>query len=679
MKYLFISILIAFTASVLNANPNNFTPEKLWKLKRLGGGTVSPDENYVLYSLSSYSVKNNSGETSYYIYNLKDEKSEAISFPDENAKSPRWIDDKTLAYFVNKENDEILINSYNIESKESKSIKKLTNKNVLDFKLSPKNNYLLTLEKIKVRPSFNEMHPEWPEANFKTYDDLMYRHWDKWKDEFAKQLIIYPIGEAAGKSDGINIQKDTEYNGVLTPFGGLEGVVFSASGDEIIYSAKKMKGLDYATSTNSELYLYEILTGDERNLTMQYKGYDTHPRISPDGKSLAWLSMKKDGFEADKNDIILRDLESNQDINLTEDIDLTISQFKWSNDGKSIYFLSVIHATYQIFEYDIKKRKYEQITDGIYNYMSIDEAGKELIALRQSMLVPTDIFKVNKKDGNYEQLTDVNEEIIGKLSKPTLEKRWITTSDKKKMLTWVLLPPNFDHRKKYPALLYCQGGPQGAVSQFFSYRWNLRLMAEQGYVIIAPNRRGLPGFGQEWNDAISKDWGGQAIKDYISAVDEVKKEDYIDENSIGAVGASYGGYSVFYLAGMHQNRFSTFISHCGLFNMTSWYGTTEELFFANWEFGGPYWREEHKPIYKRNSPHYNVKNWDTPMLVIQGGKDYRVPEGQGMEAFQALQILGIESKYLYFPDENHWVLQPQNAMVWQTEFFDWLEKTIHRK
>lgn len=669
-------LIVGFLSTTIYAQKQQqFTPEILWKLKRLGGGSVSPDEKLVLYATTEYEVDENKGKTNYYLLNLESLEKTDLKVPDEGARSLRWTAENEIAYMVNM-GSSIIIKSFNPVSKEIKTLRNIPKNSVQDFKLSPNMNYLLTVEKVKTSQSFKEMHPNLPEANFKVYSDLMYRHWDTWKDEYSDQLFIYPIGEASGKSEGINILNGTSYDGILKPFSGLENVAFSNSGEEVYYAAKKLAGKNYASSTNSELYVYEILTGDNRMMTQGYEGYDTHPSMSPNGQSMAWLSMSRDGFEADKNDIIVRNLSNNEDVNLTRDIDLTVSDYKWSKDGKSIYFLSVIHGTYQIFEYNLKKKTHNQLTDGIYDYNSFYERDKDFIAVRQSMLVPSDIYRINKKDGEVEQLTDVNAEILDVLPKPTLEKRWITTSDKKKMLTWVLLPPNFNRNKKYPAILYCQGGPQGAVSQFFSYRWNFRLMASQDYVIIAPNRRGLPGFGQEWNDAISKDWGGQAMDDYLAAVDEVKKEDYVDESRIGAVGASYGGYSVFYLAGIHEGRFKSFISHCGLYNMTSWYGTTEELFFANWEFGGPYWLEANKPIYQRNSPHYNVKKWDTPMLVVQGGKDYRVPEGQAFEAFQALQILGIKSKLLYFPEENHWVLQPQNAMVWQTEFFKWLDETL---
>ncbi|MDX1351049.1 MAG: S9 family peptidase, partial [Putridiphycobacter sp.] len=404
--------------------------------------------------------------------------------------------------------------------------------------------------------------------------------------------------------------------------------------------------------------------------------YDTNPQYSKDGKYLAWLSMKTDGFESDKNDIILYNIASKSKENLTANIDLTVSDFVIDDAQEKVYFRASAIGTYQIFELDIKTRKYKAITKGDHNYTSVAFAGDKIIGGKQSMNHPTDIYAVQITNGIETQLTDVNKSIYDSLDIGKIEKRWVDTKDGKKMLVWVVYPPNFNPAKKYPALLYCQGGPQSAVSQFFSYRWNFQLMAANDYIIIAPNRRGLPGFGQAWNDAISKDWGGQPMDDYLSAVDELKKEPFIDDKRIGAVGASYGGYSVYYLAGIHQNRFACFVSHCGLFNLESWYGTTEELFFANYDIGGPYYGDTMPAGYVKNSPHRQVQNWNTPMLIFQGEKDFRVPMGQGLEAFQALQIKDIPSRLILFPDENHWVLSPQNGVFWHRQFYSWLDKYL---
>jgi dipeptidyl aminopeptidase/acylaminoacyl peptidase len=385
--------------------------------------------------------------------------------------------------------------------------------------------------------------------------------------------------------------------------------------------------------------------------------------------------MPRNGFEADKNDIIIRGLDG-KDINLTAQVDQTVGSYVWHPNGKFIYFISPTKGTEQIFEIDLKTKKIRQVTSGQHDYVSLSIFGESIYTGRQSMVAPTDLFMVPIKKGTITQLTTANAEILSTITLPKVEEKWITTTDGKQMLVWVVLPPNFDQDKQYPSLLYCQGGPQSMVSQFFSYRWNLALMASQGYVIVAPNRRGLPGFGQDWNDVISQDWGGQAMKDYLSAADEAFKLPYIDRNRMGAVGASYGGYSVYMLAGIHENRFKTFISHCGLFNLESWYGTTEELFFANWDHKGPYWKTENKENYTKNSPHNYVQNWNTPMLVIHGGMDFRVPESEGMQAFQAAQLLGLRSKYLHFPTEGHWVQSPQNGLLWQREFFEWLNTDL---
>lgn len=654
------------------AQSQSFTPEALWKLKRLNFGGISSDESQVLYQSTVYDIEGNKGTSSFHVYNLKDKTSKKITGENKKIKQLRWTTEGVAGILKKKDQKEIVTSS--LEKADFHVLLTLPSKKLQDFKMSPDGKYLLTLEKVKTRKSLEDTHPKYAKADVKIYDDLMYRHWDHWQDEFSDQLILYKIEEGKVQSEGINLQEGTQYDGITEPFGGLESVVFY--GDKILYVSKKKLGKDYATSTNSEIYVYDILNKETTNWTKDYKGYDTHPRVHDKSNQLAWLSMKTDGFESDKNDIIVRDLKTQEDKNITAAIDLTVADFVWNKKGDKIYFLAVKEATYQFFEINVISEKLRQITEGEHDFRGIALANGNLVAMRQSMLTPNELFEVGIKTGKEEQLTHANDKFLEDFDAPTIEKRWITTSDNKKMLTWVVLPPNFDKNKKYPALLYCQGGPQAPVSQFFSFRWNFRLMASQGYVVVAPNRRGLPGFGREWNDAISKDWGGQSIKDYLSAIDAVSKDSYIDTKRIGAVGASYGGYSVYYLAGNHEGRFKTFIAHDGVFDLTSWYGTTEELFFANWDLGGPYWEKKNEKTYTTFNPINYVNNWDTPILIIQGGIDYRVPRGQGLEAFQAAQLKGIKSKLLYFPHENHWILSPQNAMVWQHEFFDWLKETL---
>ncbi|PWH85499.1 S9 family peptidase [Brumimicrobium oceani] len=665
--------LLLLVAPFVFGQQQNFTPEKLWELKRLSGGNVSPDKSNVLFKSSVYEMDKNSGKSEYHIYNLKKKSHEKITGENAKIKGLHWTEDGIAGKITDGENTKIVSSS--LDSPEIKTLLTKSSKDLIDFKISPKGKYIITLERVKTRKTTLDNYPEYPEANVQVYDDLLYKHWDTWQDEFSDQLFLYTIENGKANPEGINLLANTPYDGVMKPFSGLENVTF-INEKHVVYASKKKVGKDYATSTDSELYVYDIEKNETSNWTEAYNGYDSSPKVHEKTQNLAWLSMANDGFESDKNDIIVRNIELQEDRNLTASIDLTVSDFIWNEKGDKIYFLAVIEATYQIFELDVKTKKHRQVTTGDHNYGSLSLANKKIIAMRQSMLHPNEMFEVDIKTGAATQLTHANDEALKQFSAPTIQKRWVTTTDDKKMLTWVILPPNFDENKEYPTLLYCQGGPQSAVSQFFSFRWNFRLMASDGYVVVAPNRRGLPGFGQKWNDAISKDWGGQSIRDYLAAIDDVSKEKYVDKNRIGAVGASYGGYSVFYLAGVHEGRFKSLIAHAGLFNMTSWYGTTEELFFANWDIGGPYWDKKNEKSYTEFSPHKLVNNWDTPILIIQGGKDFRVPEGQSFEAFQAAQLKGIKSKMVYFPEENHWILQPQNAMIWQKEFFGWLDETL---
>lgn len=669
----FTSGLLLLVAPLVYGQTPSFTPEKLWDLKRISGGSVSPDHSSVLYRSSVYDIKNNSGNGDYYIFDLKKGESEKITGEKAEISGMRWTNEGVAGILTDKKEKKIVqtaLKGANIDVILTKPANEL-----LDFKLSPEGKYLITLERVKTKQTTADLYPDYPEANVQIYDDLLYKHWDSWEDEFSDQLFIYTIENGKANPNGVNLLEGTEYDGIMKPFSGLENVAFFNE-SHVVYASKKKVGKDYATSTDSELYVYTIETKQTSNWTEAYQGYDTHPVFHDQTQQLAWLSMANDGFEADKNNIIVRDIKTQADQNLTGSIDLTISDFIWNEKGDKIYFLATIEATYQLFELNVKTQKHRQITTGDHNYGSLSLANGKLIAMRQSMLHPNEMFEVDIKSGKSKQLTHANDEALKQFDAPTIEKRWVTTTDDKKMLTWVILPPNFDENKEYPTLLYCQGGPQSAVSQFFSFRWNFRLMASQGYVVVAPNRRGLPGFGQKWNDAISKDWGGQAIRDYLSAIDDVSKEKYVDKERIGAVGASYGGYSVYYLAGVHEGRFKSLIAHAGLFNMTSWYGTTEELFFANWDLGGPYWEEENEKTYEEFNPIKLVNNWDTPILIFQGGKDFRVPEGQSFEAFQAAQLKGIKSKMIYFPEENHWILSPQNAMIWQKEFYKWLDETL---
>ena len=672
MKVLF-SFLIVCSIFVANAQ-NTLTPEILWKFNRVSGGTVSPDGNYLLYSQRSFNMAENKGNTDLFVLDLKTNKSKQITETPFSEFEAQWGRNNKI-WFMSTEKDGVQIWKMNFDGTEKQMVSSFADAEIEGFKLAPNESFVLTIEAVKVNQTVNDKYPDLPKANARVEDDLMYRHWDHFDDFKKRHLVIHQISNSTSiEINGVDILNGEAFDGILPPHGGSEQFCFSNDSKKIIYTSKKLKGKEFAQSTNSELYEYSIESKKTRTLSEGYLGYDNNPAFSSMDQ-MAWLSMARNGFEADKNNIIIRDGSGN-DKNLTKDIDLSVTDFAWHPSGKMIYFIAVIKGTAHVFEMDITTSKYRQITIGQFDYLSISIFGDNLYCGRQSMVNPTDLYAVSIKKGKVTELTHSNEDLLKSLTMPKVEERWVETTDGKKMLVWMVYPPNFDPAKKYPALLYCNGGPQSAVSQFFSYRWNLALMASQGYIVVAPNRRGLPGFGQEWNDAISKDWGGQAMKDYLSAIDNASQEPYVDETRLGAVGASYGGYSVYMLAGIHENRFKTFIAHCGLFNLESWYGTTEELFFANWDQGGPYWLDENKENYKINSPHNYVANWNTPLLVIHGGLDYRVPESEGMQAFQAAQLKGIKSKYLYFPTESHWVQSPQNSLVWQREFFEWLKEDL---
>lgn len=669
MKRLLLSIFILqFTFSIFGQEPQ-FSVEKMWSLTRLSGSIVSPNEKHIFYQETNYDYTKNAGTTTPFLMDIPSQKRSSIAI--EGAWNVVWNSNNELVYLITEENHTVM-KSYNPTTKTSTTLHDFEETEIEGFVLSSDEKRFATLESIKLRPIVVDKYPDLPLAKARIEESLMYRHWNAWTGEKGLHLFWYEKTATNFVKKG-DVMKGESFPSVTGPFGGIESVCFSADGNTIYYSTKKKSGKEFAVSTNSEIYAFRTQDNITTTLTSAHKGYDTNPLINSTGKTLAWLSMEKDGFEADKNRIRIMDLASRQEKDLTANLDLSVDQFVWHPAQEIIYFIAAIKGTKQLFSVDVKTSKITQLTADRCDYVNVSATKHQVILERQSMIDPTDLWIFTPKTGLLEQVTKVNNDKLAKIAAPTVKEKWITTTDGKKMLVWMVLPPNFDPSKKYPTLLYCQGGPQSPVSQYFSYRWNFRLMASQGYIIVAPNRRGLPGFGQEWNDAISKDWGGQAMEDYLVAIDScVAQEPAIDKDKLGAVGASYGGYSVYYLAGIHNNRFKAFVSHCGLFNLESWYGTTEELFFANSDIGGPYWLPENKALYAKNSPHHMVDKWNTPMLVIHGGKDFRVPETEGMQAYQVLQLKGIPSKFLYFPDEGHWITKPQNGILWYREYFEWL-------
>jgi dipeptidyl aminopeptidase/acylaminoacyl peptidase len=628
--------LLIFSQTTQPANQAVMTPELLWKLGRVSGLGVSKDGKYVLYSVSTPNVDSNKSKRKSYMIPVTGGTAMEINNPDSL----------------------------------------LNNKN-----LSPDGKYTLGDKEVKVKKIFgSDQYPELPKSNVYIFDNLDQRHWDEWEDGKFNHVFVTPAGRSEEAKD---IMPDEPYDCPQKPFGGDEDYVWNPDGKHVVYVSKKKFGKDYAVSTNADLYEYDVETGVTKNLTEGRMGYDVSPAFSKDG-TMAWLSMKRDGFEADKQDIVASTGLGVVNLTKLRD-DINVEGFRWSDDGHNIFFWAPINGTLQLFEVDYtgatqKVPDIRQITSGDFDVNGIvAQTGNVLIVSKADMNHAAELYAVDLGNGNMKQLTYVNDSIYNSIGKCKTERRWITTTDNKKMLVWVIYPPDFDPAKKYPTLLYCQGGPQVPLTQFYSFRWNFQLMASKGYIVVAPNRRGMQGHGTKWNEQISKDWGGQVMKDYLSAIDEVSKEKFVDKDRLGCVGASYGGYSVFMLAGMHNNRFKTFVAHDGVFDLRSWYGTTEELWFANWDIGGPYWDKKNavaQNSYMKFSPSNFVDKWNTPIMIIQGGRDYRVPIEQGMQAFQAAQIRGIKSKLLYLPDENHWVLSAQNALVWQHEFYKWLDETL---
>lgn len=635
MYKILFSFLISFTCISVFAQ-DVMTPEILVQLNKVSGKGITKDGKHLIYSVSNYNLETNSKSSSTYQMPI-------------SGGEPQ------------------LIEEYN---------ELLAKRNI-----SPDGNYKISTADVKLQKvNGQDFYNDVPKSNVKIYDALNYRHWDTWEDGAYSHVFYQTISDR--EAEPIDIMPNEPYDCPQKPFGGSEDYLWSPDSQNILYVTKKSSGVDYAVSTNTDIYQYNIKSKTTTNLTFDNKGYDTQPAFSSKGQ-LAWLQMKRDGYESDKNDIIVK-IDENS-INLTSNWDGTVNSFIWEDKGAKIYFVAPTGGTVQLFEIEVPTSKEKisspkQITNGQFDVSGIvGQTKNTLIASRRDMNHAVELYAVNLKNGEMTQLTHANDTIYNSISLGKIEKRMVKTTDGKDMVTWVIYPPNFDPSKKYPTLLYCQGGPQGALSQFYSFRWNFQLMAANGYIIVAPNRRGMPGHGVEWNEQISKDYGGQNMQDYLSAIDELSKESYVDNDRLGAIGASYGGYSVFYLAAIHEGRFKSFISHDGIYDWRSMYGTTEELFFVNFDLGGAYWDKNNAAAQKSHTefnPAEKVSMWNTPILIIQGGIDYRVPIGQGLAAFQAAQLQGIKSKLLFFPEENHWVLDNQNSLVWQREFYKWLKETL---
>ncbi|MES2329884.1 MAG: prolyl oligopeptidase family serine peptidase [Bacteroidota bacterium] len=638
MKRFLSFFAIAAIAIAANAQ-TNLTPEQLWKIGRVTGLGISKNQQYVIYSVSTPNADSNKSTRKTYLMATSGGGSVTIATADSFLADPKISSNGRFYAYV-----------------KSADIMNVTGA---------------------------ETYKDLPKSNVYIYNSLNYRHWDTWEDGKFDHIFIAPmVNGKPDKEHGHDIMFNEPFDSPQKPFGGDEDYVWNPDGKHLVYVSKKKTGTDYALSTNTDLYEYDAETGVTKNLTADNKGYDVNPAFSASG-TLAWLQMKRDGYEADKQDLIITDGKTTLNLTQKRD-DIHVENFLWSKSGETIYFIAPVDGTLQLFKVNnplVTKTDpvVVQVTKGDFDVSAIiGEVGNELFVARNDMNHATEIFKVNPNTGAIKDFSAVNKTTYAKINMSKTERRFVTTTDNKKMLVWVIYPPGFDATKKYPTLLYCQGGPQSPLTQSYSFRWNFQLMAAQGYIVVAPCRRGMPGFGTEWNEQVSKDWGGQVIKDYLSAIDAVSKEPFVDKNRLGCVGASFGGFSVFALESQHEGRFKTFISHDGVFDFKSMYGTTDEMFFENWEKGGSYWDKDNAVAQRSlsQSPSNFIDKWNTPIMIIQGGRDYRVPIEQGQQAFQAAQLKGIKSRFIYIPDENHWVLSAQNALVWQREFYKWLKETL---
>ena len=693
--------------SNIKLNSRMMTPEAMWAMGRIGATEASPNGDKVVYQVGYYSVKQNKSHQVICIMDADGANNKQLTTSSKSETDPTWLDAETIAFISGGE-----IWTMKADGSNRRQVSK-TDGNVEGFKFSPDRSKVIILKSLPFHEIIKKNPDDLPKATGRRVTDLMYRHWDHYV-ESIQHPFVFSVGEGfAIAGNGTDILEGEPYECPMEPFGGIEQLAWSNDSKQIAYTCRKKTGLEYSISTDSDIFLYNIDTKTTRNLckpanyvapkvdptrTLAIQsvndkenlknnvGYDQNPQFSPDGKYIAWLSMERDGYEADLNRLCICDLQTGDKryIDWQSDVDA----FCWApqkDKQAKLFFLSVWHGCVNMYSVT-QKDEVKQLTEDWADWTSLQLAndGKRILATRQSLSAPTDIYMVTPgksiEKTKIEQLSFENKHILDQLTFGKMQQRWVTTSDGKQMLVWVMLPANYEEGKKYPTLLFCEGGPQSPVSQFWSYRWNFQIMAANGYVVIAPNRHGLPGFGQEWKEEISGDWTGQCMQDYLAAIDDAADNlPFVDKNRLGAVGASFGGFSVYYLAGIHEKRFKAFIAHDGAFNLAAMYTETEENWFSNWEYDEAYWHRPQMPRAKKtyhDSPHKMVEKWDTPILCIHGEKDYRINATQGMSAFNAARMKGIPAELLIFPDENHWVLKPQNGILWQRTFFEFLDKWL---
>lgn len=682
------------------------TPEALWAMGRIGGATTSPDGKQVVYQVGYYSVKKNKSQQMLFVMDADGKNKRQLTTGQQSETDGAWIDQgRRIAFITGGQ-----LWSMNADGSDRKQ---LTNSSVdiEGFKFSPDERKVILIKSLPYHGTIQANPADLPLATGRLATDMNYRHWDHYVETIAHPFVADYDGSSI--NEGVDVLQGEPFECPTAPFGGTEQLAWSPDSKSIAYTCRKKEGVQYAISTDTDIYLYDVASRKTKNLCKPsgYKepaidatksmrnqlvnhqpgdmnvGYDTNPQFSPNGKYIAWQSMARNGYESDRNRLCVYTLADGKKNYVTEQFDSNVDAYYWGNDNNTFYFIGVWHGKTHVYQTNLKGQ-IKQLTDGQYDYGSLQLLGRkgQLLVTRHSMSHPDDLFVLTpskkEKRSQVTQITDENKHIFDQLAIGKVEERWTKTTDGKDMLSWIVLPPHFDANKKYPTLLFCEGGPQSPVSQFWSYRWNLQIMAAHGYIVVAPNRRGLPGFGSAWNEEVSGDWTGQCMNDYLSAIDDAANNlPYVDKDRLGAVGASFGGFSVYYLAGHHDKRFKCFISHDGAFNLESMYTDTEETWFSNWEYEDAYWNKNQTANARRtykNSPHLFVDKWDTPILCIHGEKDYRINANQGMGAFNAARLRGIPAELLIFPDENHWVLKPQNGILWQRTFFNWLDRWLKK-
>ena len=658
-----------------------FTPEVMWKMGRVANSTIAPAGNYVAYTVMNYNMDENRGVTNIYVQSF--DNTEPVRLTDNvgNESNLQWSNDGSKLYFLSTRSGDNQIWSVQPDGS-NLTQHSFVEKGIDGFGITEAGNKVFYIKSVPVmKHNSAEIYVDMDKSRAKIYDDLMARHWDHWNEGNYAHIFIADFIEGtigAGK----DIMEGEPWDAPLSPYFDLAEIAWNNAGTQLAYTCKKQTGTTYAVSTDSDIYIYDLASGRTTNICKknamesdEMLGYEKYPVWSPDDKQIAFESMRRQGNESDKERLFVWNSEDNSMKDLTATFDYNAANVVWAGN-EELYFIAPIAATHQLCKVD-KYGNVTIITNGDHDIRAFTKAGNKVVAEVTKITMATELFDIDLNNGRMTPVSYVNKDIYENITLGEVQKRWVKTTDGKDMLTWVIFPPNFDPNKKYPTLLYCQGGPQSVVSQSWSYRWNFQLMAAQGYIVVAPNRRGLPSFGQEWLDQISGDYSGQNIRDYLSAIDDVAKEPWSDETRLGCVGASYGGYSAFFLAGHHNKRFKAFISHCGIFNFESMYGATEELFFVNYDYGGTYWDDN--PTAKRsyaNSPHKFITKWDTPILIIAGINDFRVPYTQSLEAFTAARLRDIPARLVVFENEAHQVFRPQNSIVWNREFFGWLDKYL---